>query len=70
MVLYKLRIDKVRDEQRRAHTVYGIDVFERTQSVPDIFTDGQSAERFVNLCNRLQLAPIHLHDVIEDALVK
>lgn len=70
MVLYKLRIDKVKDEQNRTHDVYGVDVFQRVQSVPDIFTDDQSAERFVNLCNRLQLAPIHLNDVIEDALAK
>lgn len=70
MVLYKLRIDKVQDEQRRTHTVYGIDVFECIQSAPDIFTDGQRAKQLVSLCNRLQLAPIHLHDVIEDALAK
>ncbi len=70
MVLYKLRIDKVQDEQKRMHAVYGVDVFQRVQSVPDIFTDGQSAEQFVNLCNQLQLAPIHLRDVIEDVLVK
>ena len=36
--------------------------------IPDVFLDKNEAERFVKVCNDLNLAPIHLHDVIEDAI--
>ena len=34
----------------------------------DITSDKNALAELVELCNRLQLSPIHLHDVIEDFL--
>ena len=34
----------------------------------DITSDKTALAELVSLCNRLQLSPIHLHDVIEDFL--
>lgn len=34
----------------------------------DITSDKDALAELVDLCNRLQLSPIHLHDVIEDFL--
>ena len=56
-------------------TAYGIGVCNNNQNeretleyIPDVFLDQQRAEQFVILCNRLQLDPIHLFDVVEDAV--
>lgn len=68
---YKLRTDIIFDEDNKAHTVYGIDLSENgivKKSIKDIFFDSTSAERLVELCNSCNLSPIHLMDVIEDAL--
>ena len=37
-------------------------------TVSDVSPDGESVRRIVDLCNQLQLDPIHLLDVVEDAL--
>ncbi len=34
----------------------------------DITSDKNALAELVSLCNRLQLSPIHLHDVVEDFL--
>ena len=39
-------------------------------SFPDVFFDGQKAERFVTLCNEGELSLLHLADAVEDALVE
>lgn len=70
MMLYKLRIDTIKDESRCERRVYGIDVYERIRSIPDIFTDEEQALVFVDLCNAQQLSPIHIDDVIQDTLGK
>ena len=52
-------------------TTYGIGVCENHQHleyISDVFLDQQKAEQFVVLCNRLQLDPLHLSDVVEDAV--
>lgn len=36
--------------------------------VPDVFLKRKQAKRFVLLCNRLALDPVHLFEAIEDAL--
>ena len=36
--------------------------------VPDVFSDEQEARAFTERLNKLQVSPIHLADVIEDAL--
>lgn len=69
---YKLREDVVFDEDNKGHTVYGIDLFKNgaiARSVPDVFSDKSSAESLVSLCNSCKLSPLHLMDVIEDAII-
>lgn len=34
--------------------------------IPDISTDREKIEHLVQLCNVLQLSPIHLQDVVDD----
>ena len=34
----------------------------------DVFAERKKAEELVELCNSLELEPIHLEDVVEDAL--
>ena len=36
--------------------------------IADISCDGSFVERLAQLCARLELAPIHLYDVVEDAI--
>ena len=50
---------------------YGIEIWkagERIQSVPDIFLHIYDAKTLADLCNRIQLDPIHFSDVVEDCL--
>lgn len=65
---YQVRVDKILDESDREILVFGIDIPEMQMSIPNIFTTRTAADRFVRLCNRLDLSPIHIHDVIEDIL--
>lgn len=39
-------------------------------SVRDVSPDRHKIEQLVDLCNRLELLPIHLNDVIEDFLAE
>lgn len=39
-------------------------------SVHDITSDKERLSELVKKCNRLELSTIHLHDVVEDFLVK
>ncbi len=56
---------------------YGIVCYENAQidgivsvaaTIHDITSDYDSLNRLVELCNRLSLSPLHLHDVVEDYL--
>ncbi len=71
---YCMRKDTVYDEDRIAHTVYGIDAVgsegKILSSYPDVFFDRQKAEHFVHLCNEGNLSLIHLADAVEDALIE
>lgn len=73
--LYRIRNDVIFDENDEKITVYGIDVLETThneektiKSVPDVFCSKSKAVTFIKLCNRLNLSPIHIMDVIDDIL--
>ena len=71
MVEYFMRRDKVTDETGKRIVVYGIDVViddEVVRSVRDVFCDAADAERFIRLCNLLELNPVHLDDAIADAI--
>ena len=39
-------------------------------TVSDVSPDGECVQRIVDLCNQLQLDPIHLSEVAEDALAE
>ena len=68
MKTYQLRSDTIVDDDGVSHTVYGIDLPSENISVKDVFYDRKEAEAFIKTCNRLNLSPLHLHDVIEDVL--
>ncbi len=58
-------------EDGNKYVCYGINVYENNnlvKSLSDVFLDKVSAENFADMCNRCQLHPIHLSDVVEDYL--
>ena len=70
---YRICTDRIADEDGTTVMVYGIEVYPDASARPtlvmrDLFTRRKQAEELVSLCNRLELDPIHLADVIEDAL--
>lgn len=71
---YRVRKDIVHDEERNAHTVYGIEAvgFEGKTllSFSDVFFDRHKAERFADLCNSGGLSLIHFPYAVADALVE
>lgn len=55
--------------------VYGIELccekegeLVRLNYISSVFTDEVSAKSFVELCNRLELSPVHFYDAVEDAV--
>ena len=42
---------------------------EQVAYIPDVFLSTETAQHFVEICNRLQLEIIHLREVIEDAIL-
>ena len=69
---YSIRQDTIQTEEKGPLVVYGIDLSVKNAgkitSIPDIFLVREEAESFVALCNRKQLNPTHLQEVIEDIL--
>ena len=59
--------------KRSERITYGIAAYAEDKQtcitkLHDITSDQNALAELVSLCNRLQLSPIHLHDVIEDFL--
>lgn len=59
--------------KRSERITYGIAAYAEDKQtcitkLHDITSDKKALAELVSLCNRLQLSPIHLHDVIEDFL--
>ena len=72
MIFYKIRQDQLKNEDFGRYIAYGIDVFENgtlVRSVKDITTEEARLSVLVDLCNRLQLSPFQLDDIVEDFLV-
>ena len=68
---YRVHTDIVFDELGKSHTAYGIELLlgeNNAVLVKDVFFDRDKAYTLVALCNNLALSPIHLMDVIEDAI--
>lgn len=58
-------------ENNKTHTTYGIKVYENNKvikTIPGVFLDKTEALKFVAVCNRIQLSPVHLENFIEDNL--
>ena len=58
-----------------AHPSYGIGVNANVENkwvqllfIPDVSTSGEFASALAAKCTRLQLSPLHLHDVLYDVL--
>ena len=65
---YRLKTDTVHDEHGIPHTVYGINAPTEQIAVSDIFYHKAEAKAFIKKCNKLDLSPLHLPDVIDDLL--
>ena len=52
------------------HTGYGIEYRSRNQVIrfEDLTTDLLSITDLISLCNKLELSPLHLEDVVDDFL--
>ncbi|MDD6188113.1 MAG: DUF6514 family protein [Clostridiales bacterium] len=75
MIEYYAVKESLYREEIGAYTAYGIGVFEydgdekkTLQYIPDVFLDEDKAEQLVDMCNRLQLEPVHLLNVVEDTV--
>lgn len=69
--IYKIRADTISSESGKKYIVYGIELWsygKRILSIPDVFLSFFKAENLINLCNTLQLDPIHIMEVLEDFL--
>lgn len=49
-------------------TSYGIIVMKKIKEIKGITTDKEKLTQLINLCNQLELDPIHLKDVVCDFL--
>ncbi len=71
---YRLRQDTLQDEIGRVQVVYGVEALDPDGKVhcafPDIFFDREKALSFVRICNEQDVDPIHLQDLVEDALTE
>ena len=70
---YRLKTNKMLDEEHHTHTVYGIEAWcgeTYIHSVKDVFFEKRQAEDFISLCNQSDLYEEHLIDVITDVLNK
>jgi len=70
MYHYVLRCDRLFSEDIGSYVAYGLDVLDETHTcistIRDITTDKAALAHLVELCNSLQLSPVHIHDVVED----
>ncbi len=72
-IFYNVNARTVRDEEGKPHAMYGIDAVRENgivqDSFVDVFDNYKDAEELAQKCTELELDPIHLQDVIEDAVV-
>ena len=66
--MYKIKEKLVTNDNNQTYTSFGIEYPEENLYIPDIFSDRKCAEDFIALCNRLDLSPVHIFDVLEDIL--
>ena len=56
------------NESGETISTYGVTAYQIVDSVPNVFFDKVKAIKFIDLCNKKKLEPIHLKCVIEDLL--
>ena len=59
-------ISKIIEIEGKTAVTFGISC--ETVSIDDISTNEMEIKDLVDKCNRLELSPIHLYDVVEDFL--
>lgn len=75
-LLYRLTVDTVYDSVGNGFVAYGIEVVcdgnhaKAVKSVPAVSIDKEAVESVVSLCNRVELSPVHLEDVIMDEIIQ
>ena len=71
MTVYRVTKDKINNPLTGSYVSYGIEAIQNKRcvlKVSDVFADLKKARRLAYVCNFGALEPIHLKDVIEDAL--
>ena len=66
-IFYTINESKVTNEENEIILSYGISFGEK--QIKDISVNKTKIETLVNLCNKNNLFPIHIYDVIDDFLV-
>ena len=77
MYSYSYVKENFNDEEVGEYSAYGVRISridseecEQVRYISNVFIDEQDAKKFVEACNRLQLSPVHIDDVVQDALAE
>lgn len=66
---YRLKTETIKNDVGDIFTAYGIDIYnskkELVKSVSDIFLDKRKAEKFVKICNDLEIPINRISDIID-----
>lgn len=73
MYIYKVVEENLQNSELGSYIAYGISVYLRATniiliSISDVFLERDKAKKLVELCNKNSLEPIHLREVVEDAV--
>jgi hypothetical protein len=68
MLKYVLRTDELISEDGEKYISFGINVPGEQLSFPDISLRKEKIIKLIDTCNRLDLSPEHLEDVISDVI--
>lgn len=76
MYKYFVKKETTNNPEIGIYTSYGIKITfvdkqktKNIQYIPDVFLDENLANKFADLCTINNLEPVHIYDVIEDALI-
>lgn len=75
MVKYYYVKEELHNPEVGNYTAYAISAYEHHNHkktniyISDVFLNESDAKKFVNLCNDMKLDPVHLPQVIEEALM-
>lgn len=74
MITYKVIKENLQHCELGRYIAYGICVYSEEarmilKSISDVFIERDKVEKLVALCNENKLDPIHLSEVVQDAIV-